>query len=92
MPHRLESERVTHVLMESTGVYWMPVYNLLEGRDFELLVVNARHVKAVPGRKTDGDLHQLAWVELARRTPYPSFRVTGCPPGAGRPTCGRMSA
>ncbi len=49
----LEQERVTHVAMESTGVYWKPVFNLLEGRDFELLVVNARHVKAVPGRKTD---------------------------------------
>jgi transposase len=42
----------THVAMESTGVYWKPVYNLLEGR-FELLLVNARHMKAVPGRKTD---------------------------------------
>jgi len=38
--------------MESTGVYWKPVYNVLEG-DFELLVVNAQHLKAVPGRKTD---------------------------------------
>src|SRR5919199_1889303 len=42
----------THVAIESTGVYWKPVYNLLEGQ-FELLVVNAQHVKAVPGRKTD---------------------------------------
>src|SRR5207302_4003608 len=43
---------VTHVAMESTGVYWKPVYNLLEDR-FTLLLVNARHIKAVPGRKTD---------------------------------------
>jgi transposase len=42
----------THVAMESTGVYWKPIYNLLEQR-FELLLVNARHIKAVPGRKTD---------------------------------------
>ncbi|HEY0734362.1 MAG TPA: IS110 family transposase [Herpetosiphonaceae bacterium] len=42
----------THVAMERTGVYWKPVYNLLEGL-FALLVVNAHHVKAVPGRKTD---------------------------------------
>jgi transposase len=42
----------THVAMESTGVYWKPVYNLLED-GFELLLLNARHVKAVPGRKTD---------------------------------------
>jgi hypothetical protein len=38
--------------MESTGVYWQPVYNLLEG-EREVLVVNAQHLKAVPGRKTD---------------------------------------
>ena len=42
----------THVAMESTGVYWKPVYNLLEGQS-EVLVVNAYHLKAVPGRKTD---------------------------------------
>ncbi len=42
----------THVAMEATGVFWRPIYNLLEGQ-FELLVVNAQHVKAVPGRKTD---------------------------------------
>jgi transposase len=41
------------VAMESTGVYWKPVYNLLEGLDLTLLVVNAQHIKAVPGRKTD---------------------------------------
>jgi transposase len=49
----LEAERVTHVAMESTGVYWKPIYNLLENRGLELLVVNARHIKNVPGRKTD---------------------------------------
>ena len=43
---------VTHVAMESTGVYWKPVYNLLEAR-FKILLVNARHIKQVPGRKTD---------------------------------------
>jgi transposase len=43
---------VTHVAMESTGVYWKPVWNLLEGQ-FEVLLVNAQHIKAVPGRKTD---------------------------------------
>jgi transposase len=42
----------THVAMESTGVYWKPVFNLLEGL-FEVLVVKAQHVKALPGRKTD---------------------------------------
>lgn len=48
----LASEQVTQVAMESTGVYWKPVWNLLEGR-FELLLVNAAHVRQVPGRKTD---------------------------------------
>ena len=48
----LASERVTHVAMESTGVLWKPVYNLLEGR-FKVLVCNAQHLKQVPGRKTD---------------------------------------
>ena len=42
----------THVAVESTGVYWKPVFNLLEGT-LEVVLVNARHVKAVPGRKTD---------------------------------------
>jgi transposase len=48
----LTSVGCTHVAMESTGVYWKPVYNLLDGL-FTLLVVNAQHIKAVPGRKTD---------------------------------------
>jgi transposase len=48
----LMEQRVTHVAMESTGVFWKPIYNLLE-EDFTVLVVNARHMKAVPGRKTD---------------------------------------
>ena len=48
----LQEQGCTHVAMEGTGVYWKPVYNLLEG-SFELLVVNAQHIKAVPGRKTD---------------------------------------
>jgi transposase len=48
----LERERITHVAMESTGVYWKPIWNLLEER-FALLLVNAQHIKAVPGRKTD---------------------------------------
>jgi transposase len=49
----LVEKRVTHVAMESSGVFWKPLYNLLEGLELTLLVVNARHIKAVPGRKTD---------------------------------------
>jgi transposase len=48
----LEALGVTHVAMESTGVLWKPVWNILEGR-FTLLLVNPRHVKQVPGRKSD---------------------------------------
>ncbi len=49
----------THVAMESTGVYWKPIYNLLED-SFELLLVNARHIKQVPGRKTD--VRDCEWI------------------------------
>lgn len=48
----LRAEEVTHVAMESTGVYWKPIYNLLE-EEFTVWVVNAHHIKSVPGRKTD---------------------------------------
>lgn len=48
----LQDAQCTHVTLESTGVYWMPVYRRLEGF-FELIVANAQHIKAVPGRKTD---------------------------------------
>lgn len=49
----LKAAGCTHVAMESTGVYWRPLYNVLEGTGLVVLVVNARHMKAVPGRKTD---------------------------------------
>jgi transposase len=48
----LKSSGCTHVAIESTGVYWKPVFNILEG-SLEVILVNARHVKGVPGRKTD---------------------------------------
>jgi transposase len=48
----LSAHEVTHVAMEATGVYWLPVWHILE-QDFELTLCNARHVKNVPGRKTD---------------------------------------
>ncbi|TQR28051.1 IS110 family transposase [Lysinibacillus sphaericus] len=43
----------THVAMESTGVFWKPIVNILEAENIEFLVVNAQHIKSVPGRKTD---------------------------------------
>ena len=49
----LLSVECTHVAMESTGSYWKPIFNLLESEDLEILLVNSRHFKTVPGRKTD---------------------------------------
>jgi transposase len=48
----LAEQGVTQVAMESTGVYWKAIWNLLEGQ-FQVLLVNAQHIKQVPGRKTD---------------------------------------
>jgi transposase len=60
----LSQNQVSHVAMESTGVYWKPIYNLLE-EAFEVLLVNAKHIKAVPGRKTD--VKDAEWIaELLR--------------------------
>uniref|UniRef100_UPI001C401C6F IS110 family transposase n=1 Tax=Paenibacillus allorhizosphaerae TaxID=2849866 RepID=UPI001C401C6F len=49
----IKQHRCTHVAMESTGVFWKPIVNLLEAEEIQFLVVNAQHIKAVPGRKTD---------------------------------------
>lgn len=57
----LSAKGVTEVVMEATGQYWKPIWYLLEDRHFELKLVNARHVKILPGRKTDvGDAAWLA--------------------------------
>src|SRR3972149_157746 len=55
----LQTAGCTHVAMASTGSFWKPLYNLLEG-SFELLLVNAQHLKAVTGRKTD--VKDAAWI------------------------------
>ncbi len=60
----LDERGVTAVAMEATGSYWKPIWNLLEDR-FELLLANAAHLKAVPGRKTD--VRDAEWIaELFR--------------------------
>ncbi len=56
----LEERRCTHVAMEATGVYWMPVFRILGEGDFELIVANAAHIKNVPGRKTD--MNDAMWI------------------------------
>jgi transposase len=58
----IQKAGITHVAMESTGVYWKPVFNILED-NIEVILVNARHVKNVPGRKIDvQDSEWLCWL------------------------------
>ena len=74
----LQELGVTHVGMESTGVYWRPVYAVLEGH-FELIVGNARHIRNVPGRKTD--VKDAEWIaDLVRHglTPRATCRRRRC--------------
>ena len=57
----LKEAGVTQVAMESTGVYWIPIFELLEERGFEVIVVNARHIKHPPGRKSD--VMDCQWIQ-----------------------------
>jgi transposase len=75
----LISLEVTHVAMESTGEFWKPLYNLLEG-SFTVLVVNAAHIKHVPGRKTD--VNDAAW--LAELLAHGLLRASFVPPAPQR--------
>jgi transposase len=70
---------ITHVAMESTGEYWRPVYNLLEG-DITIFLVNAAHVKQVPGRKTDKA--DARW--LAKLLRYGLLQASFIPPQGQR--------
>lgn len=76
----LEAEGVTEVVMEATGQYWKPVWYVLEERGFELKLVNARHVKILPGRKTD--VADAAW--LAELLEHGLLRGSFIPPPAIR--------
>lgn len=75
----LTSQQITHVAVESTGEFWKPIYNLLEGQ-VEILVVNAKHVKNVPGRKTD--VKDAEW--LADLLRHGLLRGSFIPPQAQR--------
>lgn len=70
---------VTSVAMESTGVYWIPAYEILEQHGFEVILVNARYAKNVPGRKTDVSdaswLRQLHSYGLLRGSFRPSAEI-----------------
>jgi transposase len=75
----LASQGVTHVAMESTGDYWKPVFNILEGT-FQVILVNAQHLKAVPGRKTD--VKDAEWI--AELLQHGLLRASFIPPVAQR--------
>jgi len=85
----LQAKGVTQVVMETTGQYWKPVWQVLEERGFQLLLVNARQVKILPGRKTD--VADAAW--LAELLEHGLLRSSFVPPAAIRqlwdPTCYR---
>jgi transposase len=68
--------QIKTVAMESTGVYWIPVYEILESRGFEVYLVNARHVKNVPGRKTD--IMDCQWIQQLHT--YGLLRASFRPP------------
>ena len=77
------------VVMELTGVYWIPVFEILEQRGFEVMVVNARDEKRLPGRKTDVSdaqwLQRLHEYRFLRQLPAPgsTCRIARLPPAAG---------
>src|SRR5438046_8959146 len=75
----LKEAQVTYVALESTGSYWRPIYNILEGH-FELLLVNPNHIKNVPGRKTD--VKDARW--LAQLLQHGLIRASFVPPQAQR--------
>ena len=78
----LEACGVDTVAMESTGVYWIPLFELLESRGFTVLLVNARHVKNVSGRKSD--VLDCQWLQQLHDLRAAARRV---PPGRRRCAC-----
>jgi transposase len=73
--------RITSVAMEATGVYWIPIYDILEARGLEVLLVNARHIKHVPGRKSD--VSDCEWLR--------DLHSVGLLRGSFRPTAGMVA-
>jgi transposase len=83
----LKAHRVTQVAMEASGLYWKPVWAILED-EFDCLLVNARHVKQVPGRKTD----VFDAARLCQTSPPPATSPLGRPmPGNDRSASKRRS-
>ena len=76
----LQACKIKSVALESTGVYWIPIFEILEDRGFEVVLVNSRHIKNVPGRKTDvldcQWIQQLHSVGLLRGSFRPAAEIT----------------
>src|SRR5215813_1596872 len=72
----LSSRGATHIAMEATGVYWRPVWNILSDGEFQLILANAKHVRNVPGRKTD--VNDATW--LADLLAHGLIRASFVPP------------
>ena len=94
----LEAAGIRTIAMESTGVYWIPVYEVLEQRGFEVLLVNARDTRNVPGRKTDVNdaqwlqqLHQHGLLRGSFRPRDGIVRLRARPRAGGRPRGGSCS-
>jgi transposase len=79
----LEAQEITHVAMEATGVYWKPVWHILEAK-FELILANAAHIKNVPGRKTD--VKDATWIAepFGPRSDPRQLRAADADPGPSR--------
>lgn len=75
----LVGQGITHIAMESTGEYWKPIFNILEGT-FEVILVNAQHLKTVPGRKTD--VKDAEWI--AELLQHGLLKASFIPPVAQR--------
>ena len=85
--------------MEATGVYWVPILQILEARGLEVCLVNARHVKHVPGRKTDGQdcqwlqyLHSVGLLNASFRPPAAVGAVRSLGRHRGEPGAHRLRA
>jgi transposase len=76
---------VTTVALQSTGVYWLPLYDILDARGLEVYLVNARHTKNLPGRKTD--VQESQW--LLKLHTYGLLRIRSIPPPIFG-SCGRI--
>jgi hypothetical protein len=73
----LSAMRIRSVAMESTSVYWIPVYQIMEDRGLEVYLVNSRHVKNVPGRETD--VSDCQWLQYLHSVGL--LRASFRPPG-----------